>query len=131
MKAFASLLTLLLPLWAQAPDRPLVIDMEHTKWQHGSDDPPGGESSMLRVDRQTGAMEFLARYPGGFAFKPHTHKANERFVLLQGRAAVELGGMKTEITASGFAYFPKGQLHNITCVSTTPCTFYLYWDASP
>jgi len=131
MKTFITGLVLLFPLWAQAPDRPLAVSAGQAKWQHDSDDPPGGESSVLRMDRQTGAMEFLARYPGGFALKAHSHKANERFVLLQGTTVVEFDGVKTEIAASGFAYFPKGQSHAIQCVSATPCTFYLYWDAKP
>ena len=131
MRPFAALLALLLPAWAQAPDRALVTDADHAKWQHDSDDPPGGESSILRMDRQTGGMEFLARYPGGFAFKPHSHKANERFVLLRGRAEVATGDAKTEIGAGGFAYFPKGQTHNISCAPAEPCTFYLFWDAKP
>jgi mannose-6-phosphate isomerase-like protein (cupin superfamily) len=131
MSHLTTLLTTLLPLCALAQEPSLVTDIDHAKWQHDSDDPPGGESSILRMDRQTGAMEFLARYPAGFAFKTHSHKANERFVLLLGRARVESGATTTEITSGGFAYFPKGTPHSITCTSETPCTFYLYWDAKP
>jgi mannose-6-phosphate isomerase-like protein (cupin superfamily) len=130
MKVLITMFALLFPLSAQAPDRPLAIGTEQAKWQHDSDDPPGGESSILRMD-QSGAMEFLARYPAGFTLKPHRHQANERFVLLQGRTVVEFDGRNTEIAASGFAYFPKGQVHSIRCVSETPCMFYLYWDAKP
>jgi quercetin dioxygenase-like cupin family protein len=116
---------------AQAPDGPVVVDLASASWQHDPDDPPGGESSILRMDRQSGGMEFLARYPGGFAFKPHSHKANERFILFGGRAAVEAGGVKTTIGPAGFAYFPKNQIHSVACVSSEPCTWYLQWDGKP
>ncbi len=127
MKFFAAVLMTLATMHGQA----LITDIEHARWQHDADDPPGGESAILRTDQRTGAMEFLARYPAGFAFKTHAHKANERFILLQGKARVESGATTTEITAGGFAYLPKGTAHRITCASATPCTFYLFWDAKP
>jgi mannose-6-phosphate isomerase-like protein (cupin superfamily) len=131
MKLLPILLVLMAGLRAQAPDQALVIDLDHVKWQHDSDDPPGGESAILRMDRQTGAMEFLARYPGGFAFKPHSHQANERFILFRGQASIEVDGKKTLFGESGIAYFPKGQVHKITCTSKGPCTWYLNWDGKP
>ena len=73
----------------------MVVNSHDAKWQHDANDPPGGESLVLRTDRKTGAMEFFARYPAGFAFKPHAHKANERFMLMEGKAAVEVGDAKT------------------------------------
>jgi uncharacterized cupin superfamily protein len=130
MKKFALFLAAAL-LIAQAPDRAITINSATAKFQHDSDDPPGGESLMVRMDRHTGAMEFFARYPAGFAFKPHAHKANERFILFEGRVQTESGGTKTTLDPGGFAYFPAGQTHSLTCVSTVKCMWYLAWDAKP
>ncbi len=129
-----ALVTVLLSgqVWAQSsPDVPAVVNSREAKWQHDADDPPGGESLVLRMDRKTGAMEFFARYPAGFAFKTHAHKANERFLLIEGKASIEVGDAKTSIDPGGFAYFPAGQVHRISCVSSTPCVWYLAWDAKP
>ena len=119
----------------QAPSAPRIVNPNEVKWQHDADDPPGGESLILRLDRATGAMEFMARYPGGFAFKPHAHKANERFILFEGRAqvrsAMEAESKPTELGPGGYAYFPTGHTHSITCVSATRCMWYLSWDAKP
>jgi mannose-6-phosphate isomerase-like protein (cupin superfamily) len=118
--------------WAQSPaDVPVVVNSHEAKWQHDADDPPGGESLVLRMDRKTGAMEFFARDPPGFAFKTHSHKANERFLLMEGKASVEVGDAKSPVEPGGFAYFPAGQVHRISCVSSTPCMWYLAWDAKP
>jgi len=116
---------------AQTAAPAIVVNSRGAKFQHDSDDPPGGESLMLKMDKQTGAMEFFARYPAGFAFKPHAHKANERFMLLEGRASVEANGAMTTLDPSGFAFFPAGQTHKISCISSTPCMWYLAWDAKP
>ena len=109
----------------------VVVNSHDAKWTHYPNDPPGAESVDLRTDGQTGATEFFARYPGGFAFKPHSHKANERFMLMEGRAAIEVGDVKSSLDPGGFAFFPAGQTHKISCVSTTPCMWYLGWDGKP
>jgi len=109
----------------------IIVNSREAKFQHDSDDPPGGESLMLKMDKQTGAMEFFARYPAGFAFKPHAHKANERFMLLEGRATVEANGATRDLDPSGFAFFPAGQTHKISCVSASACMWYLAWDGKP
>jgi quercetin dioxygenase-like cupin family protein len=130
----AVLSALLVCASAQTPSptpKAVVVNSREAKWQHDSDDPPGGESLVLRMDRQTGGMEFFARYPAGFAFKPHSHKANERYLLFEGRVVVETGGEKTTIDPGGFAYFPAGTVHSISCTSTTPCMWYLGWDGKP
>jgi mannose-6-phosphate isomerase-like protein (cupin superfamily) len=118
--------------WTQsASENSVVVNSRDSKWQHDADDPPGGESLILRMDKKTGAMEFFARYPAGFAFKPHAHKANERFILMEGKATIEVGDAKTGLDPGGFAYFPAGQTHRISCVSSTACMWYLAWDGKP
>ena len=131
MKIILCVVAATLLLSAQTPDKAVVVNSREAKWQHDADDPPGGESLVLRMDRQTGGMEFFARYPAGFAFKTHSHKANERFLLLEGQATVETNGSKTMIEAGGFAYFPAGQQHSITCGTKTKCAWYLQWDKKP
>jgi mannose-6-phosphate isomerase-like protein (cupin superfamily) len=135
MKRFFSALVLLLfcvtARTQSSAGGAVVVNSHNAKWTHDSGDPPGAESLDLRTDVKTGAAEFFARYPGGFAFKPHSHKANERFMLVEGRAAVEVGDVKTSLDPGGFAYFPAGQTHKISCVSSTPCMWYLGWDGRP
>ena len=129
-----SILLLMSIATAQSSSAPRIVNPNEAKWQHDADDPPGGESLILRMDRATGAMEFMARYPAGFAFKPHAHKANERFILLEGRAQVQTGGNDNKpvvLDPGGYAFFPAGQTHNISCISTTRCMWYLSWDAKP
>ena len=117
---------------AQAPpDAPVVVNSREATWRHESDDPPGGESLMLRMDRQTGAMEFFARNPAGYTLKPHSHKANERLLLMEGRAMVQAGEKKTNLDPGGFAYFPAGQVHSVTCDAGSRCVFYVAWDRKP
>ena len=70
-------------------------------------------------------MEFLVRDPAGFVFKPHAHKAKGHFILLAGSGEIETGDVKSTTGPTGFAYFPKGQTHNVTRTSSGPCTWYL------
>jgi quercetin dioxygenase-like cupin family protein len=130
MKKILLIPVLLVTLLAQTtPVATKIVNSSDAKWQHDSDDPPGGESLILRMDRATGAMEFMARYPAGFAFKPHAHKANERFLLFEGKASVEAGGATVVLDPGGYAYFPTGQTHSITCVAAARCMFFVAWDA--
>ena len=131
MKKIAFLLSAVFLCGQTAADHPVTVNSRDAKFQHDSDDPPGGESLMIRMDRKTGAMEFFARYPAGFTFKPHSHKANERFMLLEGRVAVEAGGSKTTLDPGGFVFMPAGQTHGLSCVSTEKCMWYLAWDGKP
>jgi len=112
-------------------DQPVIVNAREAKFQHDSDDPPGGESLMLRMDKKTGGMEFFARYPAGYAFKPHQHKSNERFLLLEGTATVDSGGKKTQLQPGGFSYFPAGTMHSHTCGAESKCMWYLMWDGKP
>jgi quercetin dioxygenase-like cupin family protein len=95
------------------------------KWEHGNGQGPGPDSSTLRGDEQTGAVEFFAHYPGGHKFQPHGHSVNERIVLLEGRLHVEAGGLKRDPEPGGYAYFPAKEVHNMACVSEGRCAFYL------
>jgi len=114
-----------------SPATAVVVNSHQATWQHEADDPPGGESLMLRMDRETGAMEFFARNPAGYSLKPHSHKANERLLLMEGRAVVQASEKKTNLDPGGFAYFPAGQVHSVTCDSGSRCVFYVAWDRKP
>jgi mannose-6-phosphate isomerase-like protein (cupin superfamily) len=135
MKRFFSALALLLfcvtALTQSSTSGAVVVNSHNAKWTRDPKDPPGAESLDLRTDAKTGATEFFARYPGGYAFKPHSHKANERFMLIESRAAIEVGDVMSTLDPGGFAYFPAGQTHKISCVSSTPCMWYLGWNGKP
>lgn len=131
MKKMVLFLAAVLLTAQSASDRAVVVNSRDGKFKHDSDDPPGAESLMLRMDKASGAMEFFSRYPAGFTFKAHAHKSNERFMLLEGRVTVEVGGAKTTLEAGGFSYIPAGQTHSLSCTSTTKCLWYLAWDGKP
>ena len=125
-------------LWAvlvtAAPaDSMLLVNSSSAKWQHEAGDPAGSESVTLREDPATGALELFARYPAGHVFAPHWHSANERVVLLEGRMSIEVGPGKDSaekkiLEAGGYAYLPARQPQRMACVSSTACSFYVYWD---
>jgi len=94
----------------------VVVNPGTAKWQ--------AESVVLREDAQTGALELFARYPAGHVFEPHWHSVNERMVLVEGRVSVN----HAPLEPGGFAYLPAKQVHTMTCVSATRCSFYVSWD---
>jgi len=116
--------------FAQSPSGKeiLIANPGEMKWQHDADDPPGSESIVLRGDPSSDGFELFARYPAGHVFPPHWHSANERIVLISGKMSIKAGSTTKSLEAGGFAYLPAKQVQNMACVSTTACTFYVYWD---
>jgi quercetin dioxygenase-like cupin family protein len=104
----------------------VVANAADLKWE--SDAKDKSESAVLREDPATGAFEMFVRYPAGHVFAPHWHSANERIVLLEGQMAIGEGGEKKFLEAGGFAYLPARQVQHLSCVSSTACRFYVYWD---
>jgi len=104
----------------------LIVNSAGGKWQHDAGDPAGSESITLHDD--PAGTELFARYPAGHVFAPHWHSANERIVLLEGRMSIQDGTAKKSLEPGGFAYLPAKQTQKMACVSSTPCTFYVYWD---
>ncbi len=106
----------------------ILVNAETAKWSREQGDPPGAESVTLREDAATGAMELLARYPAGHVFSPHWHSTNERMIVLEGRISIRNDGRETQLGPGGYAYLPAKEVQRMACVSTTRCTFYVYWD---
>jgi hypothetical protein len=113
---------------APATSTMILVNSTEAKWQHDAGDPAGSESIVLREDAQTGATELFARYPAGHIFPPHWHTANERIVLIEGRLSIQDGKDLKSLDAGGFAYLPAKEPQKMACVSTTRCSFYVYWD---
>ena len=111
-----------------APNAMMIVNSSEAKWQHDASDPAGSESIVLRNDEATGATELFARYPAGHIFSPHWHSANERIVLIEGRMSILDGKDTKTLEPGGFAYLPAKILQRMSCVSTTRCSFYVYWD---
>lgn len=58
--------------------------------------------------------------PGGAA-EPHLHVASEQAVyILEGRAAVEVGGETAEIGPGEIVFFPIGVRHKVTAIGQIP-----------
>ena len=106
----------------------VLANPAEVKWDNSKN---GSESTTLREDSKTGSVELLARYPAGHVFPPHWHSANERIVLIEGRIAIEDSATKHFIEPGGYAYLPARQVQKMTCVSSTRCSFYVFWDAAP
>jgi glyoxylate utilization-related uncharacterized protein len=100
-----------------------VVNQEGS-WKKEKD---GSESITLREDAT--ATEYIVRFPGGHVFRPHWHSVNERVLLLEGRLSLKQGdGPETFLDPGGYAYLPAKEVQRTKCVSTTRCTFYVFWD---
>jgi anti-sigma factor ChrR (cupin superfamily) len=102
----------------------LAVNLASAKWVHQKD---GAESVVIREDDS--ATEYLVRYPAGHVFRPHWHSVNERVLLLEGRLSLRQGAAaETFLESGGYAFLPAKEVQHTKCVSTTRCTFYVYWD---
>jgi quercetin dioxygenase-like cupin family protein len=100
----------------------LVPDLATAKWEKD-------DSVLLREDPKTGAMDLLVRYPAGKKLSAHWHSVTERMVLIEGKLAVRIGdGPETTVTPGGVAIVPPKEQHQLSCISSTRCTFYIAWD---
>jgi len=106
----------------------VLANVTTAKFVHEQGDPAGSESVTLREDPKTGAVELFARYPAGHVFSPHWHSSNERMIVVEGRMSVRNGDKETLLDAGGYAYLPAKEVQRMACVSTTRCTFYVFWD---
>jgi quercetin dioxygenase-like cupin family protein len=96
-----------------------------------SDQKPGSDSVVLREDSRTGGMELIATYPGGHQFAPHSHRSNERIVLLEGKLSLQLKGAEKSLEPGGYAFLPAGEVQRMKCESQSRCVFYVSWDGDP
>jgi len=92
---------------------------------------PDTQSTVLREDPVTGALELLVTYPAGHVFAPHSHESNERIVLLEGRLLLRHASREEYLNPGGYAFLPKGEVQRLSCVSQTRCVFYVSWDGNP
>lgn len=103
----------------------IIVNPAEAKWEASKGK---SESTTLREDPKTGAVELFARYPAGHVFAPHWHDSNERVVLIEGRLMMEEKDSKKFLESGGYAYLPAHKVQRMTCVSETRCAFYVYWD---
>lgn len=103
----------------------IIVNPAEAKWEASKGK---SESTSLREDPKTGAVELFARYPAGHVFAPHWHDSNERVVLIEGRIMMEEKDSKKFLESGGYAYLPAHRVQSMTCVSETRCAFYVYWD---
>jgi quercetin dioxygenase-like cupin family protein len=128
MKLYALLLLAAALLLSQTASKSVIANLSTSKWVHDAGDPPGSENVVLREDPQSGALELLVRYPAGHVFRPHWHSVNERIILLEGRLSLKQDSAETFLDTGGYAYLPARVVQRLSCVSKTPCAFYVYWD---
>jgi quercetin dioxygenase-like cupin family protein len=103
----------------------IIVNPGEAKWEASKGK---SESTTLREDAKTGAVELFARYPAGHVFAPHWHDSNERIVLIEGKMLMEEKDSKKFLEPGGYAYLPAHKVQRMTCASDTRCSFYVYWD---
>ena len=108
------------------PRATIIPNLDAANWIHDPKD--SSDSVVLYEDPKTGAMDLLVRYPAGHKLMPHSHRTNERLILLEGKLSAQLGDA-SEVTMSpgGLFIAPAGQTHRIACISGNRCTFYIAW----
>src|SRR5262245_22223089 len=114
-----------------ADSNAVIANLDSAQWSHEKGDPPGSEGVMLRMDKATGGMELLVRFPAGHVIAPHFHESNERIIVLEGQLTLRQDSGAKEINAGGYAYLPAREVQRLSCSSKTRCTFYLAWDGKP
>jgi quercetin dioxygenase-like cupin family protein len=125
------LLLILTSLAIAADSNAVIVNLDSAQWSHEKGDPPGSEGVMLRMDKATGGMELLVRFPPGHVIAPHFHESNERIIVVEGQLTLRQDSGVKEINAGGFAYLPAREVQRLSCSSKTRCTFYLAWDGKP
>jgi len=108
---------------SQSSEVPQVTNPETAKWEKGPKEPADTGSVTLRES------EMLVRYPGGHVFAPHWHSGNERIVLIEGRLSIRVGEWHKDLEPGGYAYLPAKQVQEMSCTSSTRCSFYVGWDS--
>ena len=104
----ASVLTLAVLGWTQAPVAAVVRPASSVEFKASGSLPPGAEYHLVYENPKTHAVQTLVRMPKGYSLPPHSHSADETILVLRGKLVLELGGEAKTLTSGGYAVLPAG-----------------------
>jgi quercetin dioxygenase-like cupin family protein len=84
------------------------------------------------IDRETCGSRLktgTVTFPAGHAVEIHRHNCNEMIVVLSGRCAVELEGVRTELKPFDTVSVAAGQWHRFLNTGDEPFTILAVYDA--
>jgi len=113
---------------AQSASEEILVNLDTAKWTHEDGAPAGSEGVMLRVDKATGGMDLLVRFPAGHVIAPHWHDSNEHIFIAEGQLVLHQDSGDQILKPGGFAFLPAHEVQRLSCSSQSRCTFYLSWD---
>ena len=92
--------------------------------------PAGCAIALLHGDPARPNVDIFFKVPARAEIPSHTHTSAERMVLVAGEMQVTYEGQPMIRLAPGtYAYGPAGRPHHATCVSDTPCTLFIAFEA--
>ena len=127
--------TLAAPLSAQnvGPDQPIARNADDSAlaWGPCPDFMPAGCAlTVLRGDPAKPNADVLLKVPAGSTLPQHWHTCAELMVLIAGELHVTFAGQRPAVLKPGtYAYGPAKRAHGGACVSATPCTLFIAFEA--
>ena len=92
--------------------------------------PKGCRIAVLHGDPSKANADVFFQVPGKSKIASHTHTSAERMVLVTGELRVTYEGQKpTVLKVGSYAYGPAKAPHEAECLSSTPCTLFIAFEA--
>jgi quercetin dioxygenase-like cupin family protein len=87
------------------------------------------ESALETGDPDTGPSTFILKAPPGCRVPAHYHSAQEQLIVIRGRVATGMKGMRSvTLSAGGFAVMPGKAIHWFSCEGKDPCLMVVTFD---
>jgi quercetin dioxygenase-like cupin family protein len=87
------------------------------------------ESALETGNPDTGPSTFILKAPASCRVPAHFHSAQEQLVVIRGRVATGMKGMRgATLTAGGFAVMPGKAIHWFSCEGKDPCLMVVTFD---
>ena len=87
------------------------------------------ESALETGNPDTGPSTFILKAPAGCQVPAHFHSAQEQLIVIRGRVATGMKGMRSvTLTAGGFAVMPGKAIHWFSCEGKDPCLMVVTFD---
>ena len=100
---------------------PILKKHSQIDWKASGSLPPGAEYHLIYEDKNTHAIETLARFPSGYALPPHSHTSDETLLIITGKLLVEINGQTTALEAGSYAVIPSGTVHALKASGWKGC----------
>ena len=113
---------------AAAKPNPVLRTAKDLVW---TDNPaiPGARSAVLWGDPKTGAFGALRSLTAGTEIPLHSHRFEQKVVIVAGTVAVTVAGLDTQDLGPGsYAFIPRGVPHRARCREGADC---LYLEEEP